>query len=311
MIYTVTMNPSLDKYFVVDHLRSEMINRGSVSEVIAGGKGINVSRYLKIFGINSVVLTFTGGYAGQSIVAALRSSGFSVEDFRADGSTRENITLFNTENSKIYKLNEYGPTISSDEIEKLYSRVQTLACEGDIWVLAGSLPPGIKDNFYSELIEALHRKKALVMVDTSGMALKEAVNARPEYIHANLDEVAEIHGRKLLDRKSLVDAVQELIRRFSIKALLCSLGEDGALLACESEIYSIAAPGVQVVSTTGAGDAMVSAFLFALQKGYSMEEIGKWAVAAGSIKVTVPGTGVFRKKDVQAIMGKITITRIK
>ena len=97
MIYTVTLNPSLDKYFVVDHLRADTINRGSVSEVVAGGKGINVSRFLRIFGLDSVILAFLGGYAGQAIAAELGSFGFPVVEFRSEGATRENITLFNEE----------------------------------------------------------------------------------------------------------------------------------------------------------------------------------------------------------------------
>jgi len=311
VIYTVTLNPSLDKYFVVDHLRSDTINRGAVREVVAGGKGINVSRFLKVFEIDSVILTFLGGYAGQAIADEIRSAGFSVVDFRSEGDTRENITLFNEENGEIYKLNEYGPTISTQELEKFLLKVGSLAGEEDVWVLAGSLPPGMNEGLYAELIEILQRKGSRVLIDTSGEALKEAAAASPDYIHLNAEELSEISGKAFSDHEAVAAAVHELMHKYFFKGLLCSLGEDGAMLAAEEKIYYIAAPDVRVVSTAGAGDAMVSAFLFASAEGYGWEETGKWAVAAGSIKVTVPGTGLFRKKEVQDKNRKITTIRMK
>jgi 1-phosphofructokinase family hexose kinase len=311
MIFTVTLNPSLDKYFVVDHVRSDAVNRGTIREVNAGGKGINVSRFLKVLGVDSVILTFIGGYVGQTIKKDLVASGFSVLDFESEGNTRENITLFSEENSEIYKLNEFGPTISADEMEKFLSTIAEMADAGDIWVLSGSLPPGVSDDVYVRMIEILHAKKAQVLIDTSRSALRSAVSVQPDYIHMNADEVAEFCGMEIADRNSLVLAVKALMKRYSFKGLLCSLGEDGALLAFGKEIYHIAAPNVRVVSTTGAGDAMVSAFLFALKQGCSVEEMGRWAVAAGTTKVTIPGTDVFRMEDVQANLRKTKVNKIR
>lgn len=311
MIFTVTLNPSLDKYFVVDHVRADAVNRGTIKEVNAGGKGINVSRFLKALGVDSVILTFVGGDVGQTIIKALVASGFSVKDFGSEGNTRENITLFSEENGEIYKLNEFGPTISADELEKFLSTVAELADAGDIWVLSGSLPPGVNDDVYVRMIEILHEKKAQVLIDTSRSALRSAVNVQPDYVHMNADEVTEFCGKEIADRDSLVQAVEDLMEQYSFEGLLCSLGEDGALLAFGQEIYHIAAPNVRVVSTTGAGDAMVSAFLFALEKGCSVEEMGRWAVTAGTTKVTIPGTDVFKMEDVQANLSKTKVNKIK
>ena len=178
MIYTVTLNPAVDRELTVPAIEFDSVLRASDWRVDFGGKGFNVSRMLMALGTPSTALGFVGGRSGELLRDGLESLGIQTDFVWVDGETRTNVSIVDG-NDRYVKVNEPGPTISPDDQEKLLAQIRRLAQPGDWWVLAGSLPPGISATIYADIIAILHEAEAKAILDTSGAALEHGCGARP------------------------------------------------------------------------------------------------------------------------------------
>jgi 1-phosphofructokinase len=261
VIVTVTPNPAVDRTVFVDALHPGKIMRGARSWSEPSGKGVNVALALRGHGRPTLAVLPVGGPAGAHLVAMLNQAGLDYQAVAIAGEVRVNISIIQPDGI-VTKINELGPALTDVEGHALLDAAGTRAQPGDWLAGCGSLPGGLPDDYYARLVEAGHRAGAQVVIDTSGPPLVEALGAGPDLIKPNADELAEAAGGTVDTIGDVVDAAQELRAR-GAKTVLASLGADGALLVGASGVRHGAAPVDDVVSTVGAGDAMLAGYLSA------------------------------------------------
>lgn len=287
MIVTVSINPSLDQTVEVDTLVRGGINRTRALRRDPGGKGVNVSRALAVNGVPTVAVLPVGGQVGEALVELLKAQGVDTGLVHIGGLTRANVTVIESDGTTT-KLNEPGPRLNESEIDMLLSVVAEHV-DANGWVVAGgSLTPGVSAAVYDDLARIARQRGARLAIDTSGPALREALACRPDLVKPNVEELAESVDRELRTLGDVVDACEQA-RVLGARAVLCSLGGDGAILVEPDGAWYACGPQVDVVNTVGAGDSMLAGALFAGGSGPDALRTGvAWATAA----VATVGTGV-------------------
>ncbi len=275
MIYTLTLNPSLDYIMEVPELKEGTVNRSTNEKIRFGGKGINVSVVLKNLDIESTALGFTGGFTGEHLENLLYVMGVNCDFIKAEeGFTRINVKLKGKAETEV---NGRGPELDENARAKLFEKLSKLK-NGDILVLAGSAHGLI----YKEIMESLKNKKIDFVVDATGELLTSTLKLRPLLIKPNNFELEEIFGKKLCSIEEITECAKKL-QYMGARNVLVSLGAGGGVLICETgKVIVCPAPDGKVINTTGAGDSAVAGFLCAYTQGAGLEETLKLSVAAGS-----------------------------
>jgi 1-phosphofructokinase len=293
VIVTVTANPSLDRTVQERKLVRGGLNRASSIRVDPGGKGINVARALVSNGTPVRAVVAAGGVEGEQLVTLL--AGFSIDVVRvpAVGPVRINMSVVEPD-ATVTKFNEPGALLDSREASALSEAVLYNA-EGACWVvIAGSLPPGVNQTYYADIVRSVARFGVPVVVDTSGPALGEAVAAKPALVKPNIDELEEATGQRIEVIDDVVSAARSLLAR-GAGSVLASLGRDGAVLVHDEDCWHAEAP-VTSQNSVGAGDALLAGFLSKGGKGPDALTTG---VAWGAAAAALPGSAMPRPRDVR------------
>ena len=309
MIYTFTANPSLDKLYILNKLIVGEYNRGQVVQYDLGGKGINVSRCLKELGDESSVIGIFAGSTGNFLIEKLEEQGFRVEPIRIEGESRSNITLIENYNGKMTKLNEIGPVANLNTLDLILEKIEKLTKKGDIWVLSGSVLPGLPNGFYAILVKKIQSCGGLAFLDASGMWLIYGYQATPFLVRINRVEAETIIGSQFLTKEDIVST----IKKFQNKGLLysvISLDAEGAMFADKTSILEVTAPKIAAKTVVGAGDAMMAMIVHGYQQGWQIEKIAKWGVAAGSASVMKEGTSVAEYELIKALVDDVVVRDI-
>ncbi len=279
MIYTLTMNPSLDYVMEIENLSVGAMNRSRESYLLPGGKGINVSYVLNNLGVENTAILPVAGFTGEKLLQMLSYRGISYEAVHLpEGDTRINVKVLCQAETE---LNAQGPQISENEAGLLYVKLKQLK-DGDYLVLSGSVPKNLGEHFYAEIMGYLAGKGIKVVVDTIGANFLNALRQRPFLVKPNKEELETIMGQKA-DTQEMVLKLAKKVQSMGAENVLVSLGREGALLLTDSgRIFRKEAPKGNVVNTVGAGDSMVAGFLAGYIKTGDMESALKWGVAAGS-----------------------------
>ena len=288
MIYTVTFNPAVDYVIFTDGLKTGCINRSIRETAFVGGKGINVSRMLKTLGVESTALGFIAGFTGNAVEHGLKEEGIKTDFVRLpSGLTRINVKIRSGEETDI---NAQGPDISEDDVKGLMSRLDALS-EGDILVLAGSIPSTLPPDIYERIMSRLSGRGILFAVDAEGELLVKCLPYKPFLIKPNNDELSEIFGVKINTVQDAEKYSAEL-RGMGAGNVIVSMGGGGALL-CDSNgktFFESASRG-EVKNTVGAGDSMVAGFIAGYTKGLSLPDSLRLGSAAGSATAFSEGLG--------------------
>ena len=297
MIYTVTLNPSLDYIVTVKDFAIGKTNRTSTEEMLPGGKGINVSIVLQNLGIKSTALGFTAGFTGAEIERKTKELGFASEFIRVeDGFSRINVKMKDFEGTEI---NGQGPVISEAHARKLFEKLDALQA-GDILVLAGSIPKGMARCAYRDMVEQVSEKGILCVVDTTGESLSSVLPYHPFLIKPNNHELSELFGVEIKSRKDAVPYAKKL-QEMGARNVLVSLAGEGAVFASEKgEVYLSQAPGGKLVNGVGAGDSMVAGFLAGWLEADYLHAF-RMAVSAGSASAFSQGFAT--KEDIRKLYG--------
>jgi 1-phosphofructokinase len=303
MIVTLTPNPSLDRTVEIDELRRGEVHRATGGRVDPGGKGVNVSRALAANDIATVAVLPSGGPEGAQLAALLAPFGVQTVQVPISGTVRSNITVAEPDGTTT-KLNEAGPELSADEAGAVERTVVELAPRASWFVGSGSLPRGVGADFYARLVTALRDYDIQVCIDASGPPLAAAVDAGPDLIKPNAEELAELVGRPLRRLADVVDAAAE-VRKRGVATVLVSLGGDGALLVTADEVLHGWAPPVKVRSTVAAGDSTLAGYLASGGRGRSALVS---AIAYGTAAVQLPGSVMPRPGDLHPETVEITDT---
>lgn len=279
MIYTVTFNPSLDYFVEVKDLKLGATNRTSYEQMLPGGKGMNVSFVLKNLGFDSTALGFLAGFVGDEIEKLLQAEGIHADFLKLDeGCSRINVKIRNIDGMEI---NGMGPEISKKKMEELLIKLDTLQ-EGDLLVLAGSIPQSMPNSIYMDMMARIEKKGIHVVVDATRDLLMNVLPYHPFLIKPNNHELGEIFGVELKKREEVVGYAKLLQEKGARNVLVSMAGEGAVLIDEKGEVHMSEAPKGKVINAVGAGDSMVAGFLAGWISTGKYEEAFKMGLATGS-----------------------------
>lgn len=305
MIYTVTLNPSIDYVINLEHLNIGHINRINSEHVYPGGKGINVSRILKTLGHDNIATGFVSDFTGDFIIKSLSDFDVKSDFIKLDnGFTRINIKIKSDEETEI---NGSGPDISEEKLDELFNKLSELK-EEDILVLAGSIPKTLKEDLYEKIMEHVKKSNVKVVVDATKNLLLNVLKYNPFLIKPNNHELEEMFDVKLENVEDIITYGKKL-QEMGARNVLVSRGKDGALLITENqEVFISNVPKGEVINSVGAGDSMVAGFISAYIDSNSYEEALKQGAASGS--ATAFSSDLANKELIDKLIKEIKIERI-
>lgn len=279
MIYTVTFNPSLDYIVSVDDFKLGLTNRTSSELILPGGKGTNVSTVLKNLGFESTALGFVAGFTGNEIVKRLNDMGIK-SDFISieNGISRINLKLKSIDGTEI---NGAGPDISEEKVNELMDKLNQLK-EGDVLVLAGSIPSSMSDNIYRDIMADLKDRGVMIVVDATKDLLLNVLEYHPFLIKPNNHELGEIFDVKLTTREEVIPYGRKLQKKGARNVLVSMAGEGAVLIAEDGQVFDAPAPKGKLINGVGAGDSMVAGFVAGWIEKQDYEYAFHMGVASGS-----------------------------
>ena len=279
MVYTVTFNPSLDYIVSVEDFQLGKTNRTAKEQMLPGGKGINVSTVLKNLGIPNIALGFSAGFTGEEIKRRVEEMGLASDFINLqNGYSRINVKMKDFDGTEI---NGPGPDISPAETEKLLEKLDGLK-EGDVLVLAGSIPRTMPDSIYSDILRRLDGKGILTVVDATGELLLHVLEYSPFLIKPNNHELGEIFQVKLETREDVVPYARKLQEKGARNVLVSMAGQGAVLLDEMGQVHMLPAPKGKLVNAVGAGDSMVAGFLAGWLTKKDYEYAFRMGISAGS-----------------------------
>lgn len=303
MIYTVTLNPSVDYVIQVDDLIIGSLNKMNQEAKYPGGKGINVSRVLNELNYNNTALGFLGGYTGNFIEKQMQEKGGGTNFIRIKDETRTNIKLKSSGETEI---NGLGPDIDSDESDQLLQQLEQITKE-DTVILSGSAPPSLAQHYYEEMVKIIANTGSAFVVDTTGESLKSTLAYRPLLIKPNKEELAEIFKVTLNKQDDLIKYGRKLLDLGARNAII-SMGGDGAFLFTDNGIFKGNTPKGKVQNSVGAGDSMVAGFTGKYNETKDAVEAFKWGLAAGS--ATAFSADLATGKAIFALLNEVEVNQI-
>lgn len=308
MIYTVTLNPALDRTLHVESLVPGQSTRIRSEARFAGGKGIDVSRALREMGSDSVALGLVGGFDGKELEGRLLLSGIACRFTHIANETRTNIIIQNESNGTETALLARGPEVQPPELMDFLDVLEK-SPDMSFLIISGSLPPGLTPEVYCRMISIGNERGAKVVLDTAGETLRQSIRAHPAVIKPNRYELAELAGKALPDISAIAGYAAGLLEL--VETVLVSLGDDGIVMVTRDRTVHARPPRVAVKSTVGAGDCAVAGFVHGMAAGESSMDALRRAVAAGTAATLNAGTGLCRCTDIDVMMKQITLEEVK
>jgi len=306
MIYTVTLNPSIDYVIKVDKLTTGNINRVNEEHVYPGGKGINVTRILKSLDNDNIALGFVSGFTGDYIINSLQELNLKSDFIKVkEGFTRINVKVKSEEETEI---NGQGPKISEEELNQFYKVIDKLV-DGDILILSGSIPSCLDERLYESIMKKVEDRDIKVIVDATKNLLLNVLKYNPFLIKPNNHELAEMFNVELNSTEDVVFYARKL-KEMGAQNILISMGKDGALLVTENdEVFASSVAKGEVVNSVGAGDSMVAGFIAGYLKSNSYEEALRLGAASGG--ATAFSSDLATREFIDKLVDEIKIEKIK
>jgi len=304
MIYTLTPNPSIDRTVTIPEIQFNSVLRSKNVRLDWGGKGFNVSRALAQFGVESMAMAWVGGGTGKMLADGLQRLGIQTDFVWVDEETRTNTMAIEEEGDWHIKVNEPGPSISKGDVAQLMQKAESYAMKGDLWVLSGSLPPDVPEEFYADLINMIKSRGAKVYLDASGAPLRYGCQAGPFLVKPNHHEAAQIVGFAIDDQEDAKRAALPFLR-MGVEYFALTMGAQGLLMATQSEMVFATPPKINVHNTTGSGDTAMAAIIYAQLKGMSLVETAQWAAATSAASVETVGVSEFSIERIQELLPQI------
>jgi len=307
MITTLTLNPAIDKTLILEDFVVNGINRVKSINMEPGGKGINASKIIKALGGETIALGIIGGRDGDAILSMLNDRDIPQDFIRIKGETRTNTKIVDIKNSTCTDVNEIGPSLEKDELDKLMENIVFYSKKSDILILSGNAQSSISKSIYKDIIEHV-KENTKTILDSSGEPLKEGIKAIPWMIKPNIEELREFTNKGLSDVEELILECKALIKT-GISYICVSLGKDGLLLMSEDEACLAIPPDVMAKSTVGAGDYVVGSLALSFSQNEDLACAAKKACAIGTASVTLEGTGVPSKEIIDEFYNAVEIKR--
>jgi 1-phosphofructokinase len=290
-IATVTLNPAIDQTVAIPNFAAGCVNRVVTYRSDAGGKGVNVAAFLADYGFAIAATGFLGRENPHLFKRLFQQKHISDHFIRIAGSTRTGVKIIDKIKQETTDINFPGQNPTPADVKALFDKMEILAANCTWFVLAGSIPAGTSPEIYGELIKAIAAKGVKVALDASGDGLRCAVQAAPTLIKPNMDELQEFTGRKLNNQQDVIGAARSLLDK-GIQTVVVSMGAQGALFVESNAVIRAIPPQVQVKSTVGAGDAMLSGMVAGKIENRSLSDCARLATAFSVVAVTHIGAGL-------------------
>jgi len=308
MILTVTFNPCVDHTLLVKGLRPHDTNRVERTETDAGGKGCNLSRIVAELGGETVATGFLGGDTGRFVAGVLDRQGVVNDFIWIGGETRTNFSVEDGSGQPPTTFNSRGPEIGRKDWNQLLEHVGRLATTASWVAIGGSLPPGLSAEDVTELVDVVRRSPAKVLVDADGAPMMAAIDHQPDLIKPNAAEAERLVGFPVSDVEDAVRAGRYLQEK-TRGTVIVSMGVKGAVLVAVGSVWVGVTPHVESVSTIGSGDSMLGGFLWALERGDSVEEAFRWGLAAGAATAITDGSEIGRRPVIERLLPEASVEK--
>ncbi|SHJ07841.1 fructose-1-phosphate kinase [Dethiosulfatibacter aminovorans DSM 17477] len=308
-VLTLTLNPALDKTVEIDSLETGGLNRINEGRIDAGGKGINVAKVLKNLVVDVRTTGIVAGHQGRRLLAYLDELGIESKFLEIEGETRTNLKVFDRSKSEITEFNEKGPFVSEDDLKRFDILLDRVLNDVEVFILSGSIPPGIKTDIYKKYIEKAKKRDIKTILDAEGELFRKGLEAKPYAVKPNIHELEQLFGRTYSRDEEVVEDIKKLIGG-GVELVVVSMGGDGSIIANETETYRVRPFPIEVKSTVGSGDSMVAALSYSIMNNHEIEFIAKWITSAGTMTATKEGTQVCNFEDIRKNLDKVSIEKI-
>ena len=294
-ILTITFNPCIDKSTTVPALKPEKKLRCTSAVFEPGGGGINVARAIKKLGGEAIAVYPSGGYSGKFLNVLLEREDIPVLNIETKQHTRENMIVLDLATNQQYRFGMPGQHMDENEWESCLQAIEEN--QSGFIVASGSLPPGVPADIIARIAKIAKRQGRKLIVDSSGEALRLAIEEGVYLVKPNLGELSRLVGKEELELKEIEPIAKELIRRGNCEIVVVSMGPLGAMLISSAATYNVVAPLVKKLTTVGAGDSMVAGIVLSIAEGKSPEEALQYGVACGTAATLNTGTMLCSKED--------------
>lgn len=303
-IITITLNPAIDKSTITDKVVPEKKLRCTYPTYEPGGGGINVSRALAHMGCGSLAMYFAGGYSGSFFTELLSEEKIPSLVIPIKGNTRTNIIVVDKSTQLQYRFGMVSPPVEERDWRFFLEQLEKQSGY-DYVIASGSLPDGVPLDFFGRVAAIVKKQNARLIVDTSGVALQQAMMEGIFLIKPNVNELGFLYGKEDLKKEEILTAARAVISNKGCEVMVISMGKDGALLVTKDEEMQFVPPAITIKSTVGAGDSMVAGMIYALSKGLPWKDVLCYGIASGTAATMNEGTALCRKEDVERLYKEI------
>jgi 1-phosphofructokinase/tagatose 6-phosphate kinase len=314
MIITVTPNTAIDKTLTVPNFQVGFRHRASESLTLPGGKGVNIARALKTLGQPVIVSGLVGGRAGQQIVEGLGHENILNDFVRIAGESRTSTAVIDPTGTSQTEVIEYGPVVTSQELDALLDKIDYLAKGANYVVLAGSLPRRVPEDFYAQVLQRLRRTHCVAVLDSAGEPLRLGVRGRPHVVTPNVREAEDLVGHEFHDLQDIIDAT-DIIREMGAQSVIIKMA-DGCVARIKqgrhSRVYYATIPLLEtILQTVGSGDAFLAGFISWRFDKKDVSECLRYGLACGAANTQLYGAGVLDPAEVDRLFGTTFVTEVK
>jgi 1-phosphofructokinase family hexose kinase len=313
MILTVTLNAAIDRTVAVPSFRQGHRHRAVEASTVAGGKGVNVARALKILDRPVIATGLAGGPTGARLMERLAEESILTDFTWIAGESRTNLAVVDPTSGEQTEINERGPDVSPEELERFLEKLLYLARGARLCVIAGSMPPSVPASFSARMVEELKALGVETIVDTEGEPLLASLRAGPAAVTPNASEAEGAVGHEFNDREDLLSGLRSLVELGATDAVITRA--QGCVASVvdgdERRAYEVTGPELEPVATVGSGDAFLAGFVARRYDGESPEECLRFAVACGAESTQHFGAGGIDPAEVEALRSQIQVSELE
>jgi len=313
VILTVTLNSAIDRTIAVPNFRQGRRHRSVESSTMAGGKGVNVARALKLLGRPVIATGLAGGPTGARLMERLAEESILTAFTWIGGESRTNIAVVDPTTGEQTEINERGPDVSGEELDLFLEKLLYLARGAKICVIAGSLPPSVPPDFCARMITELKGLGVESVLDAEGDALHASLRAGPAVVTPNAAEAEEAVGHEFNDREELLSGVRGLIELGAGEAIITSPRGCHAVVGsgASRRAYEVTAPALEPVSSVGSGDAFLAGYVAARYEGASPRDCLAYGVACGAESTQHFGAGSIDREEVEHVLESVEVADLE
>jgi 1-phosphofructokinase family hexose kinase len=313
VILTVTLNAAIDRTVAVPNFRLGRRHRAVESRTVAGGKGVNVARAVKLLGRPVIATGLAGGPTGARILELLTEESILNDFTTIGGESRTNLAIIDPTSGDQTEVNERGPEVAPDEVEEFVEKLLYLAQGANLCILAGTLPPGVDPGLYARLVGELRRLGVPALLDTEGEPMRLALRAEPAVVAPNVEEAEGAVGHEFNDADDLAMGLASLVEMGAREAIITRPEGCVAILAEEAgrRRYEVEIEPLEPVSGVGSGDCFLAGYAAARYEGASPRECVAFGVACGAESTQHFGAGTVNARDAERLLSRVEVREVE